>query len=64
MPGSRFRPEYRKLLPAEAQLIQDIKVKAEEMEVLINQAGAGRHAALAMTALEESVMWAVKQVTT
>ena len=60
---NRFRPVYRPLSMEESNLLEAIKLKATELEQLINQAPQGRHAALGMTALEESVMWAVKAVT-
>jgi hypothetical protein len=72
---SRFRPRYRALSDAEKALHDQIKAKAEELEVLYWQidvrpvgkamaaSPSGRHRALAVTALEESVMWAVKELT-
>lgn len=42
--------------------IQAIKTKAEDLFRLYEHMGATRYAALAKTALEESVMWAVKGV--
>lgn len=60
---SRFRPEYRELSEIEKKLIADIKHKAEEMESLFAQGEGSRYKSLAITALEEAVMWAVKDVT-
>lgn len=60
---TRFRPRYRKLLPAEVELHDAIKSKAEELEKLFEQVGPGRYTSLALTALEESVVWSVKQLT-
>lgn len=61
---SRFRPRYRKLSDAELALVDQIKSKATELEALYDRiAHAGRYKALAITALEESVMWAVKDAT-
>lgn len=61
---SRFRPRYRKLSDAELTLVDQIKSKATELEALYDRiAHAGRYKALAITALEESVMWAVKDAT-
>ena len=63
IPVSRFRPRYRALTDEEKALHDSIKTKAAELETLIDSLPAGRYRALAMTALEESVMWAVKQLT-
>lgn len=63
IPVSRFRPQYRALTPDEKQLHDDIKSKAEELESLFLKVGAGRYASLAITDLEKSVMWAIKQLT-
>lgn len=60
---SRFRPKYRALTDAEKQLHDDIKAKAVELESLFNQVKDGRYKSLGMTALEESVMWTVKELT-
>lgn len=60
---SRFRPKYRKLNEQEMLLHDEIKSQAFGMELLFSQVPAGRYKALAMTALEEAVMWAVKGVT-
>ena len=60
---TRFRPRYRKLTEEEIKLHDAIKDKATELEALIESVGAGRYTSLAMTALEESVIWAVKQLT-
>lgn len=60
---SRFRPVYRNLTPEEKKLHDDIKAKAVELETLIESVGAGRYTSMALTALEESVIWSVKQLT-
>ena len=60
---SRFRPRYRKLSDEEVALHDDIKTKAQEFEALIEKVGPGRYASLAMTHLEISVMFAVKELT-
>lgn len=60
---SRFRPKYRALTPDEKQLHDDIKAKAEELEKLFEKIPQGRYLSLGLTHLEESVMWAVKQLT-
>ena len=60
---SRFRPVYRALSNKEKALHDEIKLQAERMEALFGQVGDGRYKALALTSLEESVMWAIKQLT-
>jgi len=60
---SRFRPKYRALTDDEKALHDAIKAKAAELETLFEQVGSGRYASLAMTQLELSVMWIVKELT-
>lgn len=70
---SRFRPRYRALDVNEKSLHDEIKVAAVRLEELFEQvhpvrADAGhdnrpRENAIAMTKLEEAVMWAVKGLT-
>lgn len=61
---SRFRPRYRKLTGDELSLHDEIKTTATALEALYDRIGApGRYKALAITALEESVMWGVKELT-
>lgn len=60
---SRFRPRYRALDAEEKALHDNIKAKAEELEALFSQVPTGRYASLALTSLEESVMWIIKQLT-
>lgn len=62
-PVSRFRPRYRALTDAEKALHDDIKAKAAELEALFEQVKAGRYRSLGITALEEAVMWTVKELT-
>ena len=61
--ASRFRPQYRELLEDEKTILDQIKGKASELELLYNQVTPSRELSLGMTKLEESVMWAVKAVT-
>lgn len=73
MPTSRFRPRYRALSDDEKRLHDLIKENAEVLadcfeDIRAVRAEAGhlerpREAALAMTKLEEAVMWAVKGLT-
>jgi len=60
---SRFRPRYRALTDAEKALHDAIKGKATELEALFEQVKPGRYRALGLTALEEAVMWTVKELT-
>jgi hypothetical protein len=60
---SRFRKRYRQLSASEILLHDAIKAKAEEMEALFNAVKSGRYRSLGFTALEESVMWVVKELT-
>jgi hypothetical protein len=60
---SRFRPRYRALTDQEKALHDQIKEKAAELEALFNQVKPGRYNSLGMTALEQSVMWVVKELT-
>lgn len=64
---SRFRPTYRQLTEKEIEHIQAIKTLALGLETLINKplensSGSGRYHSLALTALEECVMWATKAI--
>jgi hypothetical protein len=62
----RFRPQYRELNADEKALIEAIKDKAAELEALFTNANPNkgdRYHALAITSLEQSVMWIVKGIT-
>ncbi|MBX9702387.1 MAG: hypothetical protein K2X74_23315 [Acetobacteraceae bacterium] len=63
IPVSRFRPRYRALTAEEKALHDDIKEKAADLEALIERVKPGRYRALGMTALEEAVMWTIKELT-
>jgi len=67
---NRFRKTYRELTADEKNAIQEIKSAAELLERSINLGypepltpAKARQKALAVTKLEESVMWAVKGIT-
>jgi hypothetical protein len=62
-PVSRFRPRYRALTDEEKALHDAIKAKADELAALFEQVKAGRYRSLGLTALEEAVMWTVKELT-
>lgn len=63
MKPSRFRPRYRALTDEEKKLHDEIKNKAVELEQLFEKIKPGRYNALALTSLEQSIMWAVKELT-
>lgn len=60
---SRFRPKYRALTDQEKDLHDRLKAKAVELEALFEEVKPGRYRSLGFTALEESIMWAVKELT-
>lgn len=62
-PLSRFRPRYRALTDDEKQLHDDLKAAYANIEEMIGRLAPGRYRALAITTLEESCMWAVKELT-
>ena len=62
-PVSRFRPTYRALTDEEKSLHDDIKNKASELEELFSKVKTGRYNSLAITSLEQSIMWIVKELT-
>lgn len=60
---SRFRPRYRALSDDEKALHDALKDKAAELEALFEKVKPGRYNSLAVTALEQSIMWVVKELT-
>ncbi len=62
-PVSRFRPTYRALTDDEKALHDALKTKASELETLFASVKPGRYNSLAITSLEQSVMWIVKELT-
>jgi len=60
---SRFRPKYRPLTDDEKDLHDAINFTAAELESLFERVKPGRYGVLAMTSLEQSVMWIVKELT-
>ena len=62
-PVSRFRPTYRALTDDEKALHDALKTKAAELEDLFAKVKMGRYNALAVTSLEQSIMWIVKELT-
>ena len=63
MPTTRFSPKYRALTKDETTLYNQIKRKATELETLFEQVKPGRYRSLGLTALEESVIWTFKELT-
>jgi hypothetical protein len=63
MPVSHFRPRYRALTDDEKALHDALKDKAAELEALYARVKSGRYNSLAITSLEQSVMWIVKELT-
>jgi hypothetical protein len=61
---SRFRAGYRELSVDEKILHHELKVAYAEVELLIMQLNDGGYRALALTALEESYLWAAKEFLT
>jgi len=65
-PTNIFRPVYKELSEEEKKHIEDVKNKASELWHLFpkdGERGANREIVVAITKLEESVMWAVKGMT-
>lgn len=62
-PVARFRPTYRALTDDEIKLHDELKTKATELEALFGRVKSGRYNSLAITSLEQSIMWIVKELT-
>lgn len=60
---TRFRPKYRALTDEEKALHDQLKSKAVELEELFGKVKPGRYNSLAITSLEQSIMWIVKELT-
>lgn len=60
---SRFRPTYRALTDDEKALHDELKTAAADLEGLFDKVKPGRYHSLAITSLEESIMWIVKELT-
>lgn len=58
-----FRKSYRELSEEEKNLLNAIKSAADDLLTHVEKAPDGRSKSLAITKLEESVMWAVKGIT-
>ena len=58
-----FRPEHRELDEHEQKAIAEIKKIAAELFTAYEDLNSSRYTSLAKTSLEESVMWATKEIT-
>lgn len=61
--GDPLRREYRALTRVEQGQIQDIKAAAEALHNALAVLGPSREISLALTRVEEAVMWGTKHVT-
>lgn len=61
--NNRFRPAYRALTADETVLLDEVKSKASELDAIFAKANPGRYNSLAITSLEQAVMWIVKEIT-
>lgn len=60
---SRIRKQYRELSDAEKSLIAEYKDAAVALEQVLEKLPDGREKSLALTNLEQSIMWATQGVT-
>lgn len=60
---SRFRPRYRALSDDEKAIHDEVKAAFEVVEKQIERIKPGRYRSLALTSLEESCMWTIKELT-
>lgn len=58
-----FRKAYRQLTEQEQKQLDDVKDAAAVLHDAINRNSPSRPQSLAITKLEEAVMWAVKAIT-
>ena len=58
-----MRQEYRSLTAGEQAQMRVLKDKGSELHALIESMGRSRELSLALTKVEEAVMWAVKHIT-
>jgi hypothetical protein len=57
-----FRKEQRKLTHAEQDLVNQVRSAAQDLHDIIDMLSPSRERDVAMTRLEETVMWAEKAV--
>jgi hypothetical protein len=60
---SRFRPRYRALTDDEKKLHDELKAQADVLDRMFANVKDGRYKSLAITSLEQSIMWIVKELT-
>ena len=60
--SNRFRTTSKDLAPHELALLEEVKQTAEKLARLMESRGIDRHSALALTNLEQSVMWFKKSL--
>ena len=60
---SRFHPSYRQLAEDELAVLTAIREQASVLEEIYKSVKPGRYHSLAITALEESIMWITKELT-
>ena len=58
-----FRKVYAELSHEQMDLMRDVKEKSESLIMIIDSVGRSREMSLAITKLEECVMWAIKGIT-
>jgi len=63
MTTNRFRPQYRSLATDETARIEAVKDRAEELAQMMEEINPSRERALAITKIEEAVMWWTKAAT-
>lgn len=61
--SNTFRTTYRELNSEEKNNISEIKTRAETVLEILNSLPKSRESSLAITKLEEAVMWGVKGIT-
>lgn len=61
--NNTMRHQYRVLSDAEKAQMQKIKDIGQEFHGCVTSIGSSRELSLALTKIEEAVMWAVKHVT-
>ena len=62
-PMGRFRKQYRQLTDDEKALIEEIKSGAIALEASLERMENSREKSLALTNLEQAVMWSTQGIT-
>lgn len=63
MAMGRFRKQYRQLTDEEKALIEEIKDGASALEVSLEKMEHSREKSLALTNLEQAIMWSTQGIT-